>query len=75
MNRIVREKYPVADLPEDLREGLAADASVRVTIDLVASPPEEVLTLEELFAMRRPTGRSTEDIVAEIRQLRDEWDD
>ena len=27
MNRIVREHYPVAELPEDLRDGFGLDAS------------------------------------------------
>ena len=32
MNKLVREHYPVSNLPEDLREGFGVDASVRVTI-------------------------------------------
>ena len=32
MNKLVREHYPVSNLPEDLREGFGADASARVTI-------------------------------------------
>ena len=86
MNRIVRENYPVADLPEDLREGLATDANVRVTIEAVPrvagepslfDRPDEgaVLSLKDLFALRRPPYQSTEEIVDEIRRLRDEWDD
>ena len=73
MNRIVREDHPASALPDDLREGLAADAKVRVVVesteDAAAAP-----SLEELFAMRKPTVRSMDDIVAEIRQQRDEWD-
>lgn len=34
MNKIVREHYPVANLPEDLREGLAAGATVRVVLEV-----------------------------------------
>ena len=33
MNRIVRERYPVARLPEDLREGLGAEATVIIETD------------------------------------------
>lgn len=32
MNKLVRDHYPVSNLPADLREGFEADASVRVTI-------------------------------------------
>lgn len=34
MNKIVREHYPVANLPDDLKEGLAADATVRVVLEV-----------------------------------------
>lgn len=34
MNKIIREHYPVANLPEDLREGLASDATVRVVLEV-----------------------------------------
>jgi hypothetical protein len=34
MNKIVREHYPAAKLPEDLREGLDADAKVRVVVEV-----------------------------------------
>ncbi|CAN7582598.1 hypothetical protein [Neorhizobium sp. LjRoot104] len=98
MNKIVREHYPVANLPEDLREGLERDATVRVVIesDAVADAqdiePDSVfkslgmtvrkpLTIEETLEMidkiraeDRPSV-STEEAVARIRELRDEWDD
>ncbi len=73
MNRIVREDYPVSDLPKDLREGLDADAKARVIVE-VAESAVGAPSLEELFAMRKPTGRSMDEIVAEIRQQRDECD-
>jgi hypothetical protein len=34
MNKIVREHYPVANLPEDLREGLERDATVRIIVEV-----------------------------------------
>ncbi|SMF38788.1 hypothetical protein SAMN02982989_1671 [Xaviernesmea oryzae] len=96
MNKIVREHYPVANLPEDLREGLEKDATVRVVIEeqppeqarpsgfleseYIASLPKTPLTREELRKMiqriraqDRPSV-STEEAVARIRELRDEWD-
>jgi hypothetical protein len=90
MNRIVKEHYPASKLPEDLREGLAPGAEVTVTIEWESAPnddigegglsrrlrrPERVMTLEEMFAMRRPVYRSGAEIDAEIRRQRDEWDD
>jgi hypothetical protein len=74
MNKIVRENYPASKLPEDLREGL--DPSTTVTVTIVQDmQPREPMTLDEIFALRRPPYRSAEEIVASIRQLRDEWDD
>ena len=75
MNTIVREHYPVSELPENLREGLDIAGSVRVVIEQEEHPREPALSLEELFAMRRPSYKTTEEIVAEVRRQRDEWDD
>jgi hypothetical protein len=86
MNRIVREHYPVEKLPEDLREGIPAGEQVKVIVEpervaFEDSPllqdlprPERVLTLEEMFAMRRPVYSSVEETVAHVRALRDEWE-
>ena len=75
MNKIVRN-YPASKLPEDLREGVDPDARVTVTVELADDkPPHKPMTLEEIFALRRPPFRTAEEIVADIRQLRDEWDD
>jgi hypothetical protein len=92
MNKIVREHYPAAKLPEDLREGLDADAKVRVVVEVEGEPrgaipafPErrvrdQPMTIEEtkdliskIRAQDRPSV-STEEAVARIRELRDEWD-
>lgn len=74
MNRIVRENYPVSKLPEDLRKGLDAPV-VNVTVEEAEQPPREVMTLEEIFALRRPPFRTKEEIDEELRRQRDEWDD
>jgi len=90
MNKIVREHYPVANLPEDLREGLDVDAKVRVVVEVdvpsvqaepdFSSDNEKPLTIEEtqqLIARIRAQDRpsvSAEEAVARIRELRDEWD-
>jgi len=76
MNKIIREHYPASKLPEDLREGVDPESTVTVTVTVEGlKRPEHVMTLEEIFAARRPPYRSAEEIVGSIRQLRDEWDD
>jgi hypothetical protein len=75
MNKIVRENYPASRLPEDLREGIDPASRVTVTVTEDGKPPHRVMTLEEIFAARRPPFRSADEIVADLRRLRDEWDD
>jgi hypothetical protein len=73
MNRIVREHYPAALLPSDLREGIAADARVTVVVSeetLAPSPLSFRKVFEELRDVRVETG----DPVARVRALREEWD-
>ena len=43
MNKIVREHYPAARLPEDLRTGLQGVEHVRVVIETVDDRPADVL--------------------------------
>ena len=73
MNKVVRENYPASKLPADLREGLDPSTTVTVTVEQ-DEPGYQPMTLEEIFASRRPPYRSAEEIVASIRRLRDEWD-
>lgn len=86
MNKIVREHYPVANLPEDLREGFASDGTVRVVIEVedkvgLNDPQRKPITgkdtveaIRRYKALGRPSV-SPEEAVARIRELRDEWDD
>lgn len=74
MNQIVRLHYPVSKLPEDLREGLNPSGEVTVTL-LEETPSRTVLSLEEMFALRRPPYLSKEEIDAHIREMREEWDE
>jgi hypothetical protein len=76
MNRIIREHYPASKLPEDLRVGV--DPAARVTVTVVeedAKPPEKVMSLEEIWALRAPPFRTAQEIDDELRRDRDEWDD
>jgi hypothetical protein len=76
MNKIVRENYPASKLPEDLRQGVDPESTVTVTVTVEGlKRPEHVMSLEEIFAARRPPYLSAEEIVAGVRKLRDEWDD
>ena len=74
MNKVIRQNYPAANLPEDLREGIDPSAHVTVTI-IEDSPPDRPMTLEEIWESRHPPYRSTEEIVRTIRELRDESDE
>jgi hypothetical protein len=75
MNRIVREHYPASKLPEDLRAGVDPSSTVTVTIVEEEKRPEKAMTLEEIFALRRPPFRTAEEIDEDLRRQRDEWDD
>ena len=75
MNRIIREHYPASKLPEDLRAGVDPSSTVTVTIVEEAKRSEKVMTLEEIFALRRPPFRTAEEIDEDLRRQRDEWDD
>jgi hypothetical protein len=75
MSRIVLEHYPASKLPEDLRAGVDPSSTVTVTIVEEAKSPEKVMTLQEIFALRRPPFRTAEEIDYDLRRQRDEWDD
>jgi hypothetical protein len=75
MNRIIREHYPASRLPEDLRAGVDPSSTVTVTIVEEEKRPEKAMTLEEIFALRRPPFRTAEEIDEDLRRQRDEWDD
>lgn len=75
MNRIVKEHYPASKLPEDLRAGVDPTATVTVTIVEEQTQSHREVTLDEIFAARRPPFRSVNDIDADLRRQRDDWDD
>ena len=76
MNRIVRENYPASKLPEDLRAGVDPTATVTVTIvEEEAKQPRKVMSIEEIWALRAPPFRTTQEIDDDLRRDREEWDD
>jgi hypothetical protein len=76
MNKVVRENYPAAKLPAELRDGIALGASVRVTIEEEARKPlsREALLKSLQAARANAPGVTMEEAVARIRDLRDEWE-
>ncbi|MBZ5762196.1 MULTISPECIES: hypothetical protein [unclassified Rhizobium] len=86
MNKLVRDHYPVSKLPEDLREGFNPVGTVRVVIEVEDRVPalhietkpmtgkDVVEAIRSYKALGRPSV-TTEEAVARIRALRDEWDD
>jgi hypothetical protein len=75
MNKIVKEHYPAARLPDDLRAGVDPAATVTITIEPEIGTPPATVSLEEIWASRRPPFRSANDIDDELRRQRDEWHD
>jgi hypothetical protein len=79
MNKIVRAHYPISRLPEELRPCADPNAKATVIVEQEISDslkrPEHVMTLEEIFAARKPPFRTKEEIDADLRRERDAWDD
>ena len=76
MNTIVREHFPAANLPPELRAGIDPGAAVTVTIIVENQTDlEPVLTLEQMFSMRHRSFHSIAEVNAHVRAMRDEWND
>lgn len=78
MNKVVHEHLKASELPERLRGGIDVAATVTVTVQEeaeVARPSRDRLRQILDDARRTATGISTEEAVARVRNLRDEWDD
>ncbi len=72
MNKFVRQHYPASKLPEELRVGIDPAAQVTITVETEASP-ESIMSLEEMFALRRDVFASQAEANAHIDAMRDEW--
>jgi hypothetical protein len=77
MNRVIREHYPIENLPEDLRRDLPARGNVSVEI-VVEEPVAEDRDVAAQFSRFRPRHRpgfdTAEAIDAHVSALRDEWE-
>jgi hypothetical protein len=73
VTRVVTEHFPAERLSAELREGIAADRPVRVTVEVepeVALPVADVLAM---FGIGRGAYPDAVSAVKTIRELRDEW--
>lgn len=89
MNKIVRDHYPVENLPADLREGLGEGKTVRVVVEVEAEQRDvplegkrrkpltvgETLEMIESYRRSKPADVDVKEAIQRIRELRDEWDD
>lgn len=77
MNKVILEHYPASKLPDELREGIALGASVKVTVEEEVKRPLGRKQLLELMrsAQANAPGTSLEEAVARVRALRDEWEE
>ena len=75
MNRIVREHYPAAKLPDDLRDEIGAEKRVTIAIEVENAAPD---VRNDWFSkyehIRRANFHSLEEVNDHVRSLRDEWD-
>ena len=69
--KIVVVHFPVDRLPEELRAGLEAVKTARITVE----PELDLIPLRSVLELFGKAGRAHDDPVADIRKLRDEWDD
>ena len=75
MNRIVLHHFPASKLPDEMRGAVDPSSTVTVTVEEEERPPEKVMSLEEIWALRAPPFRTAEEIDEQLRRDRDEWDD
>lgn len=79
MNRIVREHYPAAKLPEDLRDEIGPGKQVTITIEVESpdSNSESTESRNDWFSkyehIHRSNFHSLDEVNAHVRSLRDEW--
>jgi len=79
MNKIVKEHYPVEKLPDDISRHFPKGASV--TLEVSQEPAHKPSHADLITIIRnsqerhRGSGTTPDTVAAELRGLRDEWDD
>ena len=66
------DHFPVDKLPEELRQGLEAGTWVRIKMEPELAPTPPRRSFSEFYGK---SGVAHTDPVADIRKLRNEWDD
>jgi hypothetical protein len=75
MKKIVTEHYPVEKLPEELRAGIEGGQVVRVTVETeVAVSQLSARSLRSFLGIAPGRYGDPDEIVEEVRRLRDEWE-
>ena len=72
-DKIIVENYPADKLPEELRLRLGLEAGTLVT--LTVEPEQTPPSLKSVIELFGKVGLAHNDPVADIRKLRDEWND
>lgn len=71
MNKFVIEGYPVERLPDDIQKRISDAKEVRVIVEVPDRPEDQRrVSLEEIFAARRPPFLEADEIMEEIYQGR-----
>jgi hypothetical protein len=75
MKKIVTDHYPADKLPEELRHGIKGGQLVRVTVEAeVPVPHVDARSLRSFLGIAPGRYRNPDEIVEEVRRLRDEWE-
>jgi hypothetical protein len=73
MNKVIREHYPAAKLPKELRGDI--DPSRVVTVTVIEEAPQSAFrSLDEIFRRTRKRTLSEKEIIELVRAERDSWD-
>ncbi len=74
MNKIVREHYPASKLPEELRQGLSPDATVKIVIEEEGEAEERhVLLLADGDRIWSDRSETVEELLEKIRAHKEKY--
>jgi hypothetical protein len=75
MNKIVREHYPVSNLPADLQAEIGSALSVKLVIEIENTRNPKRAEIEaEMAKWRTAPPDDDDDSAKRVRVLRDEWE-
>ena len=73
-NRVIIERYPVDNLPDDLREGRDPGTEVRIVVESIPSSDPQTVPMTSILDEMQDRRVSSKDPAERIRALRAEWD-